>query len=319
MLLIQQAANKIPTPVAGLALGVVSTGKLLELYGYQQSISIVLATVLVTMVLFKFAFNPAVLLADLRNPVLGSIVPTAAMTLMVLSSHMHGALAGYSLHIWYLAVGLHVLLMIAFFIIQIIQFKAINMLPSWFIPPVGLAVAALTCPGGESVSVAQYLLYFAIGMYFLLLPIMLFRLILLPIVDVTKPTIAILAAPPNLCLAAYLSFMNAPSLGLVLILMGIGLLMTSLVYLAMFVLVRLPFSPAFAGYTFPLVISATASIKLCEFLERQSIDMQLVNGLQSIATVQLYIACAMVSYVCVRYAAYYKVFAPFTHVRGLIK
>jgi tellurite resistance protein TehA-like permease len=302
---LQKKLAKLPTPLAGLALGTASIGKLLSIYGYEQNITVSIATTLLIIVLAKFVTNPYLLLQELKHPVLGSIIPTFAMTTMIISSQFPEQFFSQAILLWYTAVAIHLSLLAAFIVLQCGNFKLEDVLPSWFIPPVGLAVAALTCPGAASAELAQYLLYFAISMYFVLLPLMLFRLILLPISNATKPTIAILAAPPNLCLAAYLTFVEQPAIFLVFILLGLALLMSAVVYICLFTLLRLPFTPAFAGFTFPLVISATASIKVCDFLEEHVGDIQAENILNIIATAQLYIAAAMLVYVTIRYVHFF--------------
>lgn len=296
---------KLPTPLAGLALGIASIGKLLSIYGFEQNITVSIAAMLLIIVFAKFVTNPYLLFSELEHPVLGSIIPTFAMTAMIISSQFAEQFFSQAVLLWYTAVIIHLSLLAAFIVIQCRNFKLENVLPSWFIPPVGLAVAALTCPGTTSIELAQYLLYFAMSMYFILLPLMLFRLILLPISNATKPTIAILAAPPNLCLAAYLTFIEQPSIFLVFILLGFALLMSAVVYICLFALLKLPFTPAFAGFTFPLVISATASIKVCIFLEEHVGNVHAKNILNIIATAQLYIAAAMLIYVTIRYVHFF--------------
>ncbi len=306
MSVIKSKLAQVPTPAAGLALGIASIGKLLSFYGIEQYLTPIIASILITLVFVKFVCLPKHLWQELAHPVLGSIIPTFAMTAMIISSQLPVGWEYAAQWLWYAAVVLHIVLLISFTLLQLQRFSMQNVVPSWFVPPVGLAVAALTCPGTESTYVAQSLLNFAITMYFVLLPVMLFRLILLPLADAAKPTIAILAAPPNLCLAAYLTFVEQPSTLLVLVLISFALLMTALVYMALFVLLRLPFSPAFAGFTFPLVISATAMAKACSYLSELANNDPLIEVLQSVATFEFYIACAVVSYVALRYLNFYN-------------
>ena len=53
---------------------------------------------------------------------------------------------------------------------------------------------------------------------------------------------------------------------LVAVLLGIAVLMTGIIYLAFIKLLRLPFSPGYAAFTFPLVIGATALFKVGQLL-----------------------------------------------------
>lgn len=77
------------------------------------------------------------------------------------------------------------------------------MVPSWFIPPVGIIVADVAFPGVPALlPFAQTLFVIGLVSYAILLPTMLYRLFFLPqVANAAKPTLAILAAPASLSLA----------------------------------------------------------------------------------------------------------------------
>ncbi|NRA15446.1 MAG: TDT family transporter [Oceanospirillaceae bacterium] len=306
--------RRFPTGAAGLALGLISSGSLLQLYGYQQPFTLLLACPIVLLLLIKLSWNIKLLWSELQHPLLGSVIPTLCMSAMLLSSQLSDKL--FSSVIWYSAVILHLILLCAFIYRQSSDFNLEKLLPSWFIPPVGLAVAALTYPDVQSLAIAEYLLYFAIGSYFLLLPVILYRLILLPsLVDGAKPSLAILAAPPNLCLAAYLSLVQQPSILLVCILLSLGVLMTAVVYLCLIKLLTLEFSPAFAAFTFPLVISATAMTKASSYFSQFGLQQSVVSISQYLAHAELGIALVMLVYVLCRYVMFYSRLPKFIGLR----
>jgi len=306
--------RQFPTGAAGLALGLISSGSLLQLYGVQQSLTLLLAFPIMLLLLTKLSCNLKLLWSEIQHPLLGSVLPTLCMSAMLLSVQLPKPLLGSI--IWYSAVTLHLLLLCAFIYRQSGNFSLEKMLPSWFIPPVGLAVAALTYPDTQSFAIAEILLNFAIGSYFLLLPIILYRLILLPpLADNAKPSLAILAAPPNLCLAAYLSTAQQPSLILVFTLLSLGVLMTALVYLALIKLLTLKFTPAFAAFTFPLVIGATAMNKVSGYFAEQGIEQSIVSTLQYLAHFELVIALVIVAYVLSRYVMFYAKLPKFLRLK----
>jgi Voltage-dependent anion channel len=121
-------------------------------------------------------------------------------------------------------------------------------------------------------------LYFGMFTYALMLPVMFYRFIFAENVAVTAiPTLAILAAPASLFLTGYLSLVDDPQPLPVILLMGISVLMTAIVYVAFIRLLALPFSPGFSAYTFPLVIGATALFKAVEQFEARQIRQKLIN------------------------------------------
>ncbi|PPC76796.1 C4-dicarboxylate ABC transporter [Pokkaliibacter plantistimulans] len=299
-----------PTPMAGLALGIASLGWCWEnafpLQGVAQLSSAMLASVLLLILLTKFVMHPHLLLADLKHPVVGSVVPTFAMATMVVSKAlgMHMPLLGQGL--WLAAVALHVIFLLMFLWHRLRVFEVQHLLPSWFVPPVGIIVAAVATPGGDWLPLSHALLWMGLCSYAVMLPVMLYRLIFCgEVVDASKPTIAILAAPASLSLAGYLTLTAEPSLLLVALLFGIAVLMTALIYLAFFRLLRLPFSPGYAAFTFPLVISATAQYKVAALLHQWPFSQDYVAQIRLLASGELLMATLAVGYVMLRYALHY--------------
>lgn len=81
--------SKIPTPIAGLALGISSVGVSIEYVtcfsGIAQYVGAVIGILLLSLVFLKFTFNPRLLISEIKQPIIGSILPTFTMCLMVLS------------------------------------------------------------------------------------------------------------------------------------------------------------------------------------------------------------------------------------------
>ncbi|MBY0443894.1 MAG: TDT family transporter [Burkholderiales bacterium] len=309
---ISQLLASTPTPMAGLALGIASLGWCWEnggdFNGNAQILGAAIAIVLLFILALKFVLHPHLLWQDLAHPVVGSVVPTFAMATMVVSK----ALGYYSLFLaevlWLFAVILHAVFLGTFIWHRAKEFKIHHMVPSWFVPPVGIIVADVAFPGGQFEVLAHGLLWFGIACYAVMLPLMLYRLIFSrEIPDAAKPTIAILAAPASLSLAGYLTVTTDPSLLIVALLFGIAILMTGIIYLAFFKLLGLPFSPGYAAFTFPLVIGSTALFKVSDLLGRWEFAASYVEQIKWLAFLELMIATVIVSYVALRYFIFYMI------------
>ncbi|WP_219604777.1 TDT family transporter [Aeromonas caviae] len=299
-----------PTPMAGLALGIASLGWCWEnagqFDGRLQLLGAAIAAVLLLVLTFKFLIHPRLLWQDLAHPVVGSVVPTYAMGTMVVSKAVGLLAPTLGQGLWLFAVIIHLVFLATFVWHRARAFEIHHMVPSWFVPPVGIIVADVAYPGGPFASLATGLLWFGMACYGLMLPLMLYRLIFShEVPDAAKPTIAILAAPASLSLAGYLTVSQDPSLLLVAVLLGIAVLMTGIIYLAFIKLLRLPFSPGYAAFTFPLVIGATALFKVSHLLSQWPQAARYAKQLHQLAYLELGVATLVVGYVALRYLMFF--------------
>ena len=301
----------VPTALAGLALGIASLGwcweSISDFQGQAQMIGALLATVLLLLLLLKFIVNPELLKKDLSHHMSGSVVPTFAMAAMVVSNNINVFNHHVALSLWLVAIVLHFSFLVIFIYYRVKDFKFEHVLPSWFIPPVGIVVAAVSFPGGVFISVANVIVLFGLVTYAILLPTILYRYFLhSKIVEHEQPTIAIFAAPASLSLAGYLTVTESPNLQMVVILAMVAFTMTLFIYYSFLKLLRLPFSPAYSAFTFPLVIGATAMFKTSQYLFNNGYDAQWVELVEFIAYAELMVATVMVIYVSGRYLIHFK-------------
>jgi len=323
---IRNLLRATPTPMAGLALGLASLGwcweSFMPLQGRAQVGSAIVAGGLLLLLAAKFLRHPGLLREELAHPVVGSVLPTFAMASMVISRSVGLAWAEAGVVLWLLAVGIHLVFLAVFSWHRLRGFRLHHMVPAWFVPPVGLIVADVTFPGQAwLMPLAQLLLYFGLLSYALLLPMMLYRLIFAEhIPDAAKPTIAIMAAPASLSLAGYLTVVTQPQPLIVALLAGIAVLMTLLIYVAFFSLLRLPFSPGYAAFTFPMVIGVTAQVKLAGWMSSDGMTPHDIAPVHLLSDAELAIATVVVLYVALRYALHFlprlRPTRPVEEVRG---
>ena len=297
----------LPTPMAGLALGVASLGWCMEnalpLNGWGQLIGAFTASALLLLLVLRFVLHTETLWEDLKHPVVGSIVPTFAMSLMVISRALLHAFPTFAAGLWCVGITLHLAALIAFIWFRLRDPVLEKMVPSWFIPPVGFIVADVAFPGVPAfLPFAQTLFVIGLVSYAILLPTMLYRLFFLPqVANAAKPTLAILAAPASLSLAGLLSVYEHPHPILTALLFGIAVLMTIAIYFAFWNLLRLKFSPGYAAFTFPMAIGATALYKLSDLVSHYAGAQQYAYELRLFAHFELAIAAVVICYVFVLY------------------
>ncbi|NOH66373.1 TDT family transporter [Vibrio rotiferianus] len=308
--MIQRTKAKVmgaPTPMAGLALGIASLGwsweNFAELHGYGQWISAGIASVLLAILATKFLFHNHLLRQDLAHPVVGSVVPTFAMGTMVVSNSLGHFFPVAGDVLWLVAVALHIVFLVSFLYHRAKDFELHHMVPSWFVPPVGIIVADVSFSGNPVLApIAHGALIFGMVAYAVMLPMMIYRFMFThEIPDAAKPTMAIMAAPASLSLAGYLTVTATPSPVIIALLFGIAVLMTAIIYLAFFKLLRLPFSPGYAAFTFPMVIGATALFKTANWMEANGLAAHYVQQVRGLAGIELIVATIVVTYVALQY------------------
>lgn len=297
----------LPTPMAGLALAIASLGWCWEnaanFNGSAQAAGALIGGVMLLLIAAKFTLSPKGLWQDLQHPVVGSVVPTFAMGLMIVSNSLGDVSPVMGDALWLAAVAAHVVFLGSFIFHRAKSFSLDHMVPSWFVPPVGLVVADVAFSGNPALRpIADVILLFGLIAYAVLLPLMVYRLIFCgEVPDGAKPTIAIMAAPASLSLAGYLTVSQSPSPLIVSVLLGIALLMTAVIYVSFLRLMRLPFSPGYAAFTFPMVIGATALYKTAAWMQSIGVASEYVNQVSVIAFIELIVATVVVGYVAMHY------------------
>lgn len=294
--------KSIPIPMAGLILSLFALGNLIVSYGtvYKTSFGII-GTILLFAYIIKIIVMPKAFLKELNHPVISSVVPTFSMSLMLFSTYLSPNFPKISLSVWILGIIIHIVLMAFYTKNFIINFNIKKIFPSIFVVYVGIVVASITSPAFKMQLLGQFIFYFGITAYLLLLPIVLYRVFRVQeIPEPALPTIAIIAAPSSLCLAGYMTVFPNKNLIIVFTLLTLSLVMTLGVLLYMPKMLKLSFYPSYAAFTFPLVISGIAIKKTHMFL----LNSQNLSSLQSVVKLEEILAVIMVLYVLIHFIRY---------------
>lgn len=294
--------RNLPVAVSGLALGTAGLGNVLasELHYSLRYICATIALAFLLMVAIKKIAHPKQLINEITHPVAGSFIPAFDMALMVIADIIahHSLIIGQI--IWYSAICLHLVFAVYFIYYRIRDFDLNHMLPSWFVPPVGIIVACVTSGQMHAPFLTHIIFYVGFTCYCILLPIMIYRLIFGDrIVDAQLPAFGIMGAPASLCLAGYLSVFKDPNPTIIGMLLALALMMTALVYISLYRInpKRISFIPIYASFTFPMAIGSTALIKYANYVGINTVSGQFWHLL---GLVELSGATVIISWVLVK-------------------
>ncbi|MEZ9524144.1 TDT family transporter [Enterovibrio norvegicus] len=298
----------VPTAQSSLAMAFFGLGVAWTLYHpptgeLTRPLLSVIGIFLIAPVWLKYAFEPKRFLQDLRDPLYGSLMAPMTMSLLLMADFLAEFDTKAAAMIWYPAMTMHVFMACYFFFHQFKSFEKCNIYPSWFLYPVGLISSTLAAPKLGFTDESALLAHVCIGAYFFMLPFVLYRLCFLESLPKnSRPVLAIMAAPVNLALTAYLVNLPNPDPVLAGALAGVGIMMTLFVYLCYFDLLKEPFQPTIAALTFPSVISAVAMERLTLWLEK---DHAHWAWLERLGLAELTVATLLVAWVSMGYIRHY--------------
>lgn len=283
-------------------LGLASLAKLYYVYELPMlgHVFFSISLFIVLLLAGKLLFASAAIREELNNPIITSVSPTIPMGLMMLCSIF--SFFGWSeliiTTVWTVAALLQLMIVLYFsyrFMWGKWQLK--NIFPSWFVTYIGLGVMPITAP--FEAGWLHFVLYFIAASAVVLVPTVLYRVIVKKdIPEPAMPLITILAAPVSLILLAYLALHPVANETIVAGLLLVSQLLYLFVLVKLVTLLRLPFYPSYAAFTFPLVICATALYTVRSYF-----------GWTDAATLwfaytELGLATIIVSYVVIRYTRF---------------
>ena len=147
--------------------------------------------------------------------------------------------------------------------------------------------------------VLNVVLVYGICVYFVIIPFMLYRLITVEVKAPVYHTMAVLLAPCSLCVVSYLNLVQEPNRILLYILYLCVLASLAFILIKLPKFFAFPFSPGFAGLTFPMCIGIVATNKMSAYFaggnETLSVALAQLGGIQT------YITTMIVGYVLLNF------------------
>ncbi|MBU3104670.1 TDT family transporter [Clostridium gasigenes] len=291
--------KKIHMPVVGLMLAFAALGNLVQSYGdVYRNIMGAISAILFIVATVKFVYDFQGLKNELDNPIGASVFQTYSMGIMLLATYVKPYNGSVAYAVWIVGILINIALMIRFSMKFIRKFNIKQVLPSWFIVYVGIAVAAVTGKAFNQ-TVGQYAFWFAVVSYLILIFVVGKRVFVVKeIPEPALPTLVIFSAPGSLCLAGYLNAFDQKNLFIFWLLLVLSQCFYIFALIKLVGLLKLKFYPSYSGFTFPLVISALA-LKLSNgFLINQGVKIAILPVLIKVEDI---IAVIIVFYVLIRY------------------
>ena len=110
--------EKIPLPICGLILALISLGTLTEeinvVFKYAFGL---IGVIFLILIILKIIIYPKKVGIDLKNPVILSSFGTFSMTLMILSTYFISYSSTFAYALWICGITIHILIMIYFHVI----------------------------------------------------------------------------------------------------------------------------------------------------------------------------------------------------------
>ncbi len=292
--------KRVPIPLCGVMLGLAALGNLLQ--SYSEGIRYVCgiaAGLLLILILLKLILFPAAIKEDMKNPIMASVSGTFSMALMLLSAYVKPLIGPAAYYIWLFAIALHVVLIIYFTVKFIAKLQMPKVFASYYIVYVGIAVAAITAPAYEKLSIGSAAFWFGFVSLLVLLVLVTVRYVkYTEIPDPAKPLICIYAAPTSLCIAGYVQSVMPKSYGMLMAMFVLASVLYVFALVKAIGYFKLPFFPSYASFTFPFVISAIASKQTMACLANME---RPIPALKYVVLIETVIAAVFVLYTLVRF------------------
>lgn len=295
--------NKIPIPICGVFLALVSLGNLLGETNITVKYLLGTTGVILVLSLFIQTLNDMEdFKNDLDSPILLGTFGTLSMGLMAFSTYFLNYNKNMALIIWLIGLIIHILIIIIFTKRYIIHGKLEDLTTSSFIVYIGIGIAAMTGFKFDQFNFINYGTFiFGLLSFIILFFIVSYRYIKLPIPDSTKPLLCIYTAPASIILVEYFRLNIPKSVNLIIFAYIIACILYLFAFINLIRCLKLPFYPSYAGFTFPFVISATATTLVNQYFINLGTKIYMLDILDNI---EITIAICIVLYVLVRYLLY---------------
>ena len=294
--MIRSFLKRLPVPAGCVALGLMGLGTLL---GNESRVFLLLfgiPSVLIQLSVLMKLCLPGELKKLAGDPVSLSTLSGTCMAMMLTAAPMRSALhLRAAVVLWAAGLVLHLAVLLVFGAKLFRERPGINAVRgSWLLVYVGIAAASISAPVFSAELIGRILLIPAALGAVIILPLVYLAEHAAQVPEKQRPLFCITAAPVSIWLVGYLSSVPQPSGSLVMFLTVASQLLIIPALLRFFRTYRDPFSPSFAAFTFPFVISATA-------LKRSAAFLSLTGRLRILITMEIFSALVFCTFTVWKY------------------
>lgn len=295
--------ERMPVPILPTFVGALTLSNVYSGMGYVwiRHLTMWTATVVLLLYIIKIIKYPKTCLSEYQTVVPCSLYAGFTMVMMILGSYYFDYAPGFGKALWSIGLAVHAVHILVFTFRNVIKERNINtFVPSWFVTYNGIMVSCVVGGAMNAGGILKYVVYYGIVIYFILIPIMIWRLITVEVKPPVYHTMAVVLAPCSLCVVSYLNVIKNPNQILLFILYACVLASLA------FVIIKLPkffsfsFAPGFAGMTFPMAIGIVATNKMTEYLTVSGQESFAALTLQ-LSGIQIYITTMIIGFVLLNF------------------
>ena len=292
--------ERMPVPVLPTFVGALTLSNVYSGLGYAwvRHITMWAATIILLLYIVKLVKYTKTCIGEYKNTVPCSLYAGFNMVMMILGSYYYEFSPAVGKTMVVVAVALHAYHILMFTYRNVIKERNIHtFVPSWFVTYNGIMVSCVV-GAGMGIGFLKYIVYYGIIIYFVIIPIMIWRLMTVEVKPAVYHTMAVVLAPCSLCVVSYLNVIENKNAILVYVLYAC--------VLVAFIIFKLPkffafqFTPGFAGLTFPMAIGIVASNKMAGFLTAQGKE-GLATMVTQLAGIQTYLTTFIIGYVLINF------------------
>ena len=294
--------ERMPVPVLPTFVGALTLSNVYNGMGFPwvRHITMWAGTIILLLYIVKLIRFPGTCKKEYENVVPCSLYAGFTMVLMILSSYYYTWVPALGRVLLLVAVAIHAVHILVFTYRNVIKKRDINtFVPSWFVTYNGIMVSCVIGTAMGITPVLNVVLVYGICVYFVIIPFMLYRLVTVEVKPPVYHTMAVLLAPCSLCVVSYLNLVKEPNRILLYVLYLCVLASLAFVLIKLPKFFAFPFSPGFAGMTFPMCIGIVATNKMSAYFAGSS--EALSGALAQLGGIQTYITTMIVGYVLLNF------------------
>ena len=295
--------ERMPVPVLPTFVGALTLSNVLSGMGYTwiRHGTMWAATIILLLYIIKIVKFPKTCLKEYQTVVPCSLYAAFTMITMILGSYYFDYIPALGKGLWAAAICIHAVHILIFTYCNVIAKRDINtFVPSWFVTYNGIMVSCVVGGAMNAAGVLKYIVYYGIAIYFIIVPIMIWRLLKVEVKAPVYHTMAVLLAPCSLCVVSYVNVIPNPNAGLLYVLYGCVLASLLFIIVKLPKFFAFPFTPGFAGMTFPMAIGIVASTKMAGFLTNAG-NEALAGVVKQISGIQIYLTTMIIGYVLLNF------------------
>lgn len=288
----------LPTFVGAMTLSNVYNGMG---YAWVRHLTMWAATVVILCYFIKIVLFFDTCKKEYKTTVPSSLYAGFTMVMMILGSYYfdYSRVLGKSLFV--VGFCMQIVHILVFTYSNVIKKRDIQtFVPSWFVTYNGFMVCCVVGGVMNMDGILRIVVYYGITVYFILLPLLVWRLLKVDLEPSLYHTMAVMPSPCSLCVVSYLNLIENKKEPV------LWILYVCVLASILFVIIKLPkffafsFTPGFASLTFPMAIGVVATSRITDYLAQTGrSSIAAVTG--QLGGIQLYLTTMIIGYVLLNF------------------